>query len=62
MPTPYPVPFWFQRIKPYFAGWKLRRFKRIFKPKLLLVGTLLDVYQLRLSVLTPFHPASGVDG
>ncbi len=28
----------------------------------LLMGTLLDAYQLRLSVITPFHPASGVDG
>ncbi|MEH2044433.1 MAG: hypothetical protein V7L12_14355 [Nostoc sp.] len=27
----------------------------------LLMGTLLDAYQLRLSVVPPFHPASGFD-
>ncbi|MGI2909756.1 hypothetical protein, partial [Tolypothrix sp. VBCCA 56010] len=27
----------------------------------LLMGTLLDACRLRLSAITPFHPASGVD-
>ncbi|WP_375469184.1 hypothetical protein [uncultured Nostoc sp.] len=61
MPTPYPVPFWLQRIKP-FRWLTLTTIQTCLQADALLMDTLLDGYRIRLLVEPPFHPALRIDG
>jgi hypothetical protein len=57
LPTPYPVPFGEERIKPSERWFLVTTIQSHLQARALLMGTLLDAYRLRLSVITPFHPA-----
>jgi len=75
LPTPYPVPFGssfisFRALPCILLSFRSALFRWFYVTTIqthlqaaaLLMGTLLDVYRIRLPVVPPFHPASGVDG
>ncbi|WP_143598116.1 hypothetical protein [Tolypothrix sp. NIES-4075] len=61
MLTPYPLPFG-SSVLALFRWFWLMTILIHLQAIALLMGTLLDGYRIRLPVVPPFIPASGVDG
>jgi len=54
--------FWLQRYSALFRWLRVTTFIAYLQAVALLMGTLLDVYQIGLLVFTPFLPALRIDG
>jgi hypothetical protein len=60
-PTPLSFAFWLQRLKPYFAGSKVTMYQSHLQDFPYSWVLCWAEYRIRLPVVLPFHPASGVD-